>query len=41
MMKRFIITFLVVTITLFGANTVSSHVTTLDDVKTNELPSIH
>jgi uncharacterized protein YceK len=40
-MKRFLITFLVVTITLFGASTVTSHVTTSDDVKTNELPSIH
>lgn len=40
-MKRYLIAFLVVTITIFGASAVSSPVTTLDDVKTNELPSLH
>lgn len=38
-MKKFILTFLVVSLTLFGANAVTSHAG--PDYKTNELPPLH
>ncbi|WP_262372489.1 hypothetical protein [Sutcliffiella horikoshii] len=40
-MKKFILTFLVVSLTLFGASAVTSNAVSSDDYKTNELPPLY
>lgn len=40
-MKKFILTFLVVSLTLFGASAVTSHAGPSEDYKTNELPPLY
>ncbi|QFT89944.1 hypothetical protein FIU87_14865 [Bacillus sp. THAF10] len=40
-MKKFVLTFLVVSLTLFGASAVTSHAAPSDDYKKNELPPLY